>query len=75
MTFTLASPDVVILAENHAGLGEAGSADLTKMYLAAGALEATRVPVAVHGVQKEAVTDLTTTSRTLLAGTSGCCRC
>lgn len=75
MTLTLASPDVVILAENHAGLGEAGSADLAEMHLAAGALEAASVPVAVHGVQKKAVTDLTTTSRTLLAGTGGCCRC
>lgn len=50
-------PDVVVPAEDHAALGVARRADLAQLRLAARALEAATVPVAVHGVQQEAVGD------------------
>lgn len=53
-----ASPDVVVPAEDHAALGVAGGADVPQLGLAAGALEAAAVPVAVHGIEQEAVGDL-----------------
>ena len=49
------SPDIVVSAEDHAALGVAGRADVPQLGLAAGALEAAAVPVAVHGVEQEAV--------------------
>lgn len=52
------SPDIVVSAEDHAALGVAGRADVPQLGLAAGALEAAAVPVAVHGVEQEAVGDL-----------------
>ena len=55
-------PDVVVPAEDHAALGVAGGADLAQLRLAAGALEAAAVPVAVHGVEQEAVRDLPPTA-------------
>ncbi|CAN8019744.1 unnamed protein product, partial [Ixodes persulcatus] len=52
------APDVVVPAEDHAGLGEAGHADVGQRGLAAGALEAAVVPVAVQRVQQVPVQDL-----------------
>lgn len=52
-------PDVVVSAEDHAGLGEAGSANLAQLCLTARALQAARVPVAVQRVQQEAILDST----------------
>ena len=51
------SPDIVVLAEDHARLGVARGADLPELRLAARALEAPGVPVPLHGVQQEAVAD------------------
>ena len=56
-------PDVVVPAEDHAALGVAGGAHLPQLGLAAGALEAAAVPVAVHGVEQEAVGDLPSAAR------------
>lgn len=50
--------DVVMLAENHAGLCEAGAADVCEGRLAARALEACVVPVSVQRMQQEPVHDL-----------------
>lgn len=55
---TLFSPDVVVPAEDHAAFRVARRADLAELRLAARALEAAAVPVAVHGVEEEAVGDL-----------------
>ena len=46
----------------HAGLREARPPDLAKMRLTTGALETARVPIPLHGVQQEAVHDLSATS-------------
>lgn len=51
-------PNVVISAKDHAALGVTGRADVTQLRLAAGALEAPAVPVAVHGIEQEAVRNL-----------------
>ena len=56
------SPDVVVFTKYHAGLREARPADLAEMRLTTGALETARVPVPLHGVQQEAVDDLSATS-------------
>ena len=48
-------PEVVAAAEDHAPLGVAGGADVPQMGLAARALEAARVPVAIHGEEQEAL--------------------
>lgn len=42
-------PDVVVLAEDHASFAVAGAAVLAKLSVAAGALEASCVPVPLHG--------------------------
>jgi len=57
-------PDVIIPAEDHASLAVAGGADLAQLGLAAGALEAARVPVALHGEEQEAVGDAPAAART-----------
>lgn len=41
-------PDVVVLAEDHAAFAVAGTAVLAQLSVAAGALEAARVPVPLH---------------------------
>lgn len=56
-------PDVVVLAEDHAPFAVAGGANLAQLGVAAGALEAARVPVALHGEEQEAVGDAPTTAR------------
>lgn len=56
-------PYVVVPAEDHASLAVAGGADLAELSLAAGALEAARVPVALHGVEQKAVSDLPPAAR------------
>lgn len=50
-------PDIVVPTQDHPGFGEAGGADLAKLCLAAGALEAAGVPVPLHGQQQEPVLD------------------
>lgn len=59
-----ASPDVVVLAEDHAAFAVAGTAVLAQLSVAAGALEAARVPVPLHREEQEAVRDTTPTSCT-----------
>lgn len=54
--------DVVAAAQDHAPFAVAGGADVSELGLAAGALEAARVPVALHGEEQEAVGDLPPTS-------------
>lgn len=50
--------DVVAAAQDHASFAVAGGADVAELGLAARALEAARVPVALHGEEQEAVGDL-----------------
>lgn len=50
--------DVVAPAQDHASFAVAGGADVAQLGLAAGALQAVRVPVAFHGEQQEAVRNL-----------------
>lgn len=57
-------PDVVVLAEDHASFAVAGAAVFAQLSMAAGALEALRVPVPLHGEEQEAVCDSTSTSCT-----------
>lgn len=59
----LGIPDVVVPAEDHAPFAIAGGADLTQLCLAARALQAARVPVALHGEEQEAVGDPTSAAR------------
>lgn len=47
--------DVVVLAEDHATFAVAGAAVLAQLSMAAGALEASCVPVPLHGEKQEAV--------------------
>lgn len=54
-------PDVVISAEDHSTLCITGGANFPKLSLTAGTLKASTVPVAVHGVEQEAVGDLAPT--------------
>lgn len=56
------APDVIVLAEDHPSPGEAGASDVGQRGAATRTLEASGVPVAVHRVQQEAVTDLAATS-------------
>lgn len=65
---TLSSPDVVVSTEDHAAFRVARRADLAQLGLAAGTLEASAVPVAVHGVKEEAVGDLAPAACTPLPG-------
>lgn len=58
----VSSPDVVILAEDHASFAVAGAAVLSQLSVAAGALEAACVPVLFHGEEQEAVCDSTSAS-------------
>lgn len=58
------SPDVVTATQNHPPLAVAGGADVPQLGLAAGALEAARVPVELHGEEQEAVGDLPPTAGT-----------
>lgn len=61
-------PNVVISAKDHAALGVTGRADVAQLRLAAGALEAPAVPVAVHGIEQKAVSDLAPAARAPLPG-------
>lgn len=65
---TLVSPDVVISAEDHPAFCVARRADFAQLGLAAGALEASAVPVAVHGVKEETVRDFAPAACTPLPG-------
>lgn len=65
-------PDVVVSTEDHAAFGVAGRADLAQLCLAARALEASAVPVAVHGVKEEAVCDFAPAACTPLPGQRPC---
>lgn len=58
------SPDVVAPTQNHAPFAVAGGANVPQLGLAAGAFEAASVPVALHGKEQEAVSDLSSTSCT-----------
>lgn len=60
--------DVVAPTQNHASFAVAGGADVSQLGLAARALEAARVPVALHGEEQEAVGDLPPTSCTRPGG-------
>lgn len=62
------SPDIVISAENHTTFCVTRCANFTELRLAAGALEASAVPVALHGVKKETVCDFAPTACTPLPG-------
>lgn len=62
------SPDIVISAENHTTFRVARCSDFAELRLAAGALEASAVPVALHGVKEETVGDFATTACTPLPG-------
>lgn len=57
------SPDVVVFAEDHPSFAVAGAAVLAQLSVAAGALEAARVPVLLHGEKQEAVRNSTSASR------------
>lgn len=56
--------DVVAPTQNHAPFAVAGGANVSQLGLAARALEATSVPVALHGEEQEAVCDLPPASGT-----------
>lgn len=56
--------DVVAPTQNHAPFAVAGGANVPQLGLAARALEAARVPVALHGEEQEAVGDLSPASGT-----------
>lgn len=60
----LGSPDVVVLAQDHASLAVTSAAVLSQLSVAAGALEAARVPVSLHREEKEAIRNSTSASRT-----------
>lgn len=60
----LGSPDVVVLAEDHASFAVAGAAVLAQLSVAAGALEAARMPILFHREEQEAVCNPTSTSCT-----------
>lgn len=69
------SPDVVISAEDHAAFRVARRADFAQLGLAAGALQASAVPVAVHGVKEETVCDFAPAACTPLPGQRPCAYC
>lgn len=58
------SPDVVVSAQDHAALGVAGCTDFSQLGLAAGTFQATAMPIAIHGIEQEAIGDLPPTART-----------
>lgn len=60
--------DVVAPTQNHAPFAVAGGANVPQLGLAARALEATSVPVALHGEEQEAVGDLPPASCTRPGG-------
>lgn len=62
--YQLVLPDVVVLAEDHPSFAVAGAAILAQLSVAAGALEAARVPVSLHGEEQETVCNSTSTSCT-----------
>lgn len=62
------SPDVVVSAQDHAAFRVARRADFAQLRLAARAFEAAAVPVAVHGVEEEAVCDFAPAARAPLPG-------
>lgn len=66
------SPDIVVSTEDHATFCVARRADFAQLGLTAGALEASAVPVAVHGVQEEAVCDFAPTPCTAFPGQRTC---
>lgn len=66
-------PDVVCSAEDHASFTVAGGSDITQLSLTARALEAARVPVAIHGEEQEAVSDATPTARARSGHTRSAC--
>lgn len=66
------SPDVVVSAQDHAAFCVARRADFAQLGLAAGTLEASAVPVAVHGVKEETVCDFAPAACTPLPGQRTC---
>lgn len=58
------SPDVVVSAQDHAALRVARGTNFTQLSLAAGALQAPAVPIAIHGIEQEAVSNLPPAART-----------
>lgn len=56
--FSSRSPDVVISAQDHAALRIAGSTNFSQLGLAAGAFQAPAMPIAIHGVEQEAIGNL-----------------
>lgn len=56
-------PDVVAPTQNHASFAVAAGADVAQLGLTAGAPQAARVPVALHGEEQEAVRNPATTAR------------
>lgn len=56
--------NVVIPTKNHATLGIAGCADLSQLSLATWALETTYMPISLHGIQQETVSDFPSAART-----------
>ncbi len=66
-------PDVVCSAEDHASFAVAGGPDLSQLSLTARALEAARVPVALHGEEQETVSNTTPTARTQPGCTLAAC--
>lgn len=68
----ISSPDVVVSTEDHATFCVARCADLTQLGLAAGALEASAVPVAVHGVKEETVRNFAPAAGAPLPGQRTC---
>lgn len=66
------SPDIVVSTEDHAAFCVARRADFAQLGLAAGALQASAVPVAVHGVKEETISDFAPTAGTPLPGQRTC---
>ena len=65
-------PDIVISTEDHAAFRVARRADFAQLGLAAGALEASAVPVAVHGVKEETVCNFAPAPCAPLPGQRAC---
>lgn len=66
------SPDIVVSTEDHPAFCVARRADFAQLGLAAGTLEASAVPVAVHGVKEEAVCNFAPATCTPLPGQRTC---
>lgn len=58
------SPDVIISAEDHATLRVAGRTNFTQLGLAAGAFQTPAMPIAIHGIEQEAIGNLPPTACT-----------